>query len=46
MFVKKIIKVILKVLNDPEINALIRNFVKSLAEDKDEVEKLDTSEAH
>ena len=38
MLLKKIIRVILKVLNDPEINALIRSFLHSLTdEEKEEV---------
>ena len=38
MLLKKIIKVILMVLNDPEINALIRSFFRSLTdEEKEEV---------
>ena len=38
MLLKKIVKVILKVLNDPEINALIRSFLHSLTdEEKEEV---------
>lgn len=45
MLLKKIIRVILKVLNDPEINALIRSFLHSLTdEEKEEVKnELDTN---
>jgi hypothetical protein len=44
MLLKKIIRVILKVLNDPEINELIRSFLHSLTdEEKEEVKnELDT----
>ena len=47
MLLKKIIRVILKVLNDPEINALIRSFLQSLSdEEKKEVKtELDTKSA-
>lgn len=47
MLVKKIIRVILNVLNDPEINALIRSFLHSLTyEEKEEVKnELDTKSA-
>lgn len=34
MLLKKIIRVILKVLNDPEINALIRSFLHSLTDEE------------
>ena len=36
MLLKKIIVVILKVLNDPEINALIRSFLHSLTDEEKE----------
>jgi hypothetical protein len=53
MLLKKIIRVILKVLNDSEINELIRRFLQSLTvEEKkevknelDEVEESNNSEA-
>lgn len=42
MLLKKIVKVILKVLNDPEINALIRSFLHSLTEEEEVINELDT----
>jgi hypothetical protein len=47
MLLKKIIRVILKVLDDPEINALIRSFLHSLTdEEKEKVKKeLETNSA-
>jgi hypothetical protein len=52
MLLKKIIRVILKVLNDPEINTLIRSFLHSLTDEveesnlTDEVEESKNSEGH
>ena len=47
MLLKKIIRVILNILNDPEINALIRSLLHSLTdEEKEEVKnELDTKSA-
>jgi hypothetical protein len=43
MLLKKIIRVILNVLNDPEINKLIRSFLQSLT---DEEKESKNSEGH